>query len=310
MESNEWVTNWLMVCEQEAIQPWRFDFKQFFTAEAITADTEHLELWMKHKCKEIAAPMPNAFTNALEISSKEPNRVAYPIYEALGWLNIGDPEVRGETMNSFKTTFTKTIKKSTNRDEIFKEIKISSTKRLYGQHSELLKDRAYLRFEIVKENEQELDRFAYLTHSVGNFMVFNWRANRYRDKALSIRDYWDITLGKLRDESDWFEYREKSDWNAYINRYFLQPFVKRPKNSSEPYSVAELWEGHFLNGACPKKGNDFQQFFGNVNALIEERGKWITKELCGKLGLTDLEFYKAELQGMDRIHYFEELIAQ
>lgn len=50
-------------------------------------------------------------------------------------------------------------------------------------------------------------------------------------------------------------------------------------------------------------------FYTNVNLLIQERGKWITKLLCEKLALTDLDFYvNNRLDQMKKISFFNDLI--
>ncbi|MTV96753.1 hypothetical protein GM532_11595, partial [Streptococcus pneumoniae] len=53
------------------------------------------------------------------------------------------------------------------------------------------------------------------------------------------------------------------------------------------------------------KTEDFSIFLKRVNERIEERGKFIIKQICDKLNKKDFHFYK-EIENMDKIKYSNE----
>lgn len=185
---------------------------------------------------------------------------------------------------------------------MYKQVGIDTSKFLYEQYGILLKDKNYLRFKIIKDNKIEIERFARLTHSIGNFTVLPYKINTTRGTSKDFRDYWDITLKVIYDLFMSIGDEGISAWKAFIKKYYLQPFVKH----DDTYYVGELWLQHFNKSVYPIEDEDFKQFYHNVNLLIEERGKWIAKQLCDKLNLQDLSFYK-ELEGMKEIKFFDEL---
>ena len=143
----------------------------------------------------------------------------------------------------------------------------------------------------------DLEKFAKLTNSIGNFIVLPSWMNTGRAGG-NIRDYWDLTLRDLRDF--FFEIDHEHGvivWNQFIEKYYLQPFV------DEDYVPKELWKGHFENGVMPKKIEDFKKFYENVNLLIEERGKKITEELYKEVysseELKEYALYQTELANFE-----------
>lgn len=313
MNSTEWVKIWLETCDENGIPPWEFDFKQFYMNEMIKNDTSHLELWIKYKSKDLDSPQINLFTNNLKVTqdkeNKDPDKLAFPIYDVLDWLSEKKCVVRGESMNSFKSTFTHDIVSTPEYKKIYRKIKIDLTEKLDKQYDKLLKNKNYLEFDIIRNNKISIEKFARLTHSIGNFIVIPYKLNLARGTSKEIRDYWDITLRVLYDLFMAIGIEGEEAWKAFINKYFLQTYVNKD------YSVGELWKGHledkegvFINGVYPQKIDDFEQFYRNVNLLIEERGKWMTKILCEKLDLTNLEFYKDDLVNMEKIRFFNDII--
>lgn len=90
-------------------------------------------------------------------------------------------------------------------------------------------------------------------------------------------------------------------------KYYLQPYVD--KN----YIPQELWSGHFKSDLKPQSNMNFLKFYKNINLLIIERGKWITKKLYEKVysgeELNESSLYQTELANLE-LHYFEEATTQ
>lgn len=100
--------------------------------------------------------------------------------------------------------------------------------------------------------------------------------------------------------------QENTSWKAFIEKFYLQPYVVEDEGTYKPQP---LWNNHFSAAVNPEKIVDFKQFYSNVNLLIKERGKWITKILCEQLRLTDLNFYiDNHLDQMEKIRFFNEII--
>lgn len=311
MDSKEWVKNFFEYCENNDISPWKLDFKRFYTDDE--DESSSIELWLKYRLNKIDEPqLDNSLNEKLDGvfrllrqygQQKDPDKVGFPIYDVLGWQKTPDDEVRGESMNSFKTTFTKDIVSTEDYRKIYKRIKIDVNGFLDKQYDVLLKDKNYLQFKIINENESEIEKFACLTHTIGNFIVLPYKINTTRGSSRYFRDYWDITLQSIYDLFKSIGDDGMTAWKSFIEKYYLQPFV----NHDETYSVGELWTGHFNTDVYPTKNEDFKQFYQNTNLLIEERGKWLTKELYNKLQLQDSAFYQKELVNKDKIKFFNEI---
>ncbi|SPS07506.1 hypothetical protein [Latilactobacillus sakei] len=340
MDTKEWVKTWLESCDQNGILPWRFDFKQFYMEEVFPiADTldnmPHFEAWLKYKYTDLLNNgKSNAFTDALERVQEnkkivsDPDKVAFPIYNVLGWQTTDADAIRGESMNSFRTTLTPCITSSTHSSSPFSAENEKTFKSMSSEVfklDEILKKWAsngdvanIKKFQINKENQlrierhettinllNEMEKFALLTHSIGNFTVMLSWVNQGRGMG-NVKDYWDLTLNTLQEffMSGKDKNLGSNFWKNFIEQYYLQPFV------TSDYAPCELWDGHFTKQAMPQTTSDFEQFYRNVNLLIEERGKQLTKELCKKLDLVDLQFYKDHLLNLGEIKFFEALIEQ
>lgn len=336
MDTKEWVKTWLKSCDQNGVLPWWFDFKRFYTKDIFSmVDSEdtmtHLELWMKYEyTTELNNKQPNVFTESLKgkyaenEKLKDPDKVAFPIYNVLGWQTTGTDVICGESMNSFRTTLTPCLTSSSSSpfsaenkktfksmsSEVFKLDEILKKWASNGDVANIKK------FHINKENQlrierhettinllNEMEKFALLTHSIGNFTVMLSWINQGRGMG-NVKDYWDLTLNTLQEffMSGQDKNLGSNFWKNFIEQYYLQPFV------TTDYVPCEFWDEHFTKQAMPQTTSDFEQFYRNVNLLIEERGKWLTKELCEKLDLVDLQFYKDNLLNLGEIKFFEELI--
>lgn len=212
--------------------------------------------------------------------------------ERYQFVNLVDQNYyRGDTMNSFKTTYNQTCSKG------------------------------YLTKEIL----ELLTEFATLTHTIGNFIplpivkIAEKNLNSARGFSghtlgKSIRDYWDLTLVMFYD---YFTYNESSKldvinlfevedqegksiakwlenygegqagWDKFIEENSLGMYVTRRNNFSDKnrlYGKPILfWKGHSFENPLPKSSEDVLSFLklivgnsdkdGGVKGFIEIRGQ-------------------------------------
>ena len=274
---NTKVIEWLNYCDQNNIKPWLWDFKNYslspFQNDSITAFLKYKEL-----------PKNEGI---------DCDKAALFLYKVLGWQHSESDIIRGETINSYITTFTQAITKDPNYKEICEKIGVNLNEHLNKQYPILCHNKSYQKFETIQRNIKEFELFAILTHTIGNFTVLpSWmNTGRY----YFSRDYWDITLLSLQE---WLNILSPDAWTNFVETYYLQPYV------NTEYNVELFWEGHDKK-ILPKKEN-YPVFLKKVNERIEERGKYIIKQICNKLNKTDFNFY-TDLETMDRIKFSNEL---
>ena len=272
---NTKVIEWLNYCDQNNIKPWLWDFKNYslspFQNDSITAFLKYKEL-----------PKNEGI---------DCDKAAFYLYNILGWQNTTEDIIRGETMNSFITTFNEAIKDSSDYYTIANRLGKKPRDR-HIPYSTLYQNQNYLKFDIIQKNIKEFELFAILTHTIGNFTVLpSWmNTGRY----YFSRDYWDITLLSLQE---WLNILSPDAWTNFVETYYLQPYV------NTEYNVELFWEGHDKK-ILPKKEN-YPVFLKKVNERIEERGKYMIKQICNKLNKTDFNFY-TDLETMDKIKYSNE----
>ena len=269
------VIDWLNYCDENNIKPWLWDFKNYslspFQNDSITAFLKYKEL-----------PKNEGI---------DCDKAAFYLYNILGWQNTTEDIIRGETMNSFITTFNEAIKDSSDYYTIANRLGKKPRDR-HIPYSTLYQYQNYLKFDIIQNNLDDFQKFATLTHTIGNFTVLpSWmNTGRY----YFSRDYWDITLLSLQE---WLNILSPDAWTNFVETYYLQPYV------NTEYNVELFWEGHDKK-ILPKKEN-YPVFLKKVNERIEERGKYIIKQICNKLNKTDFNFY-TDLETMDKIKYSNE----
>ena len=269
------VIDWLNYCDENNIKPWLWDFKNYslspFQNDSITAFLKYKEL-----------PKNEGI---------DCDKAAFYLYNILGWQNTTEDIIRGETMNSFITTFNEAIKDSSDYYTIANRLGKEPRDR-HIPYSTLYQNQNYLKFDIIQKNIKEFELFAILTHTIGNFTVLpSWmNTGRY----YFSRDYWDITLLSLQE---WLNILSPDAWTNFVETYYLQPYV------NTEYNVELFWEGHDKK-ILPKKEN-YPVFLKKVNERIEERGKYMIKQICNKLNKTDFNFY-TDLETMDKIKYSNE----
>lgn len=287
---NTKVIEWLNYCDQNNIKPWLWDFKNCYSSE-LTAD--NISNFLKYKNGELVNPSTFCITKQVG-SNADCDKEALLLYNVLGWQHSERDIIRGETLNSYITTFTQAITNDPNYKEICKKIGVNLNEYLNKQYPILYHNKNYQNFEMIQKNLKGFEAFAKLTHTIGNFTVLpHWmNTGRYNFS----KDYWDITMLSLQE---WLTDLSPKAWKKFIDTYYLQPYV------DNNYQTEVFWETHNYKYIYPKKTEDFSIFLKRVNERIEERGKFIIKQICDKLNKKDFHFYK-EIENMDKIKYSNE----
>ncbi|WP_238409444.1 hypothetical protein [Bacillus safensis] len=194
MKKNTWIEGWFEKCEELKIKPWEWDFKQSYIKEPIPKDKSHIELLLDYKSrklKEIGICSVTKKAGRKADCDKEP----FYIYQLL-WSTDYESEpksqlfldrynlLRGETMNSFITTF---------------------------NHSKKIASDGHI--------NHQFETFAASTHCIGNFTVLpHWmNSGRY----LFSQDYWDVTMYSLfeffQPLACWKQFVERYFLQPYVN---------------------------------------------------------------------------------------------
>ena len=282
------VIKWLEYCDAKQIKPWKWDFKNCYT-DSLPEDniTAFLE-YKNGKYKDTTRNGESKGTTRFCITGKKGSRAdcdkeAIGLYQVLGWQNSATDVIRGETMNSFLTNFycaigyrPKDKKPRPSRDYLSKN---------------------YAKFDVISKNIDGFKLFATRTHTIGNFIVLPHWMNTGRIGFSA--DYWDITLLSLQE---WLHLISPTSeaWVNFIELYYLQPYVNKD------YQTELFWEKHSYgyDNLFPSK-QDVPIFLNAVNERIEERGKYMIKQICDRLNRTDFNFYK-EIRDMDKIRFSDE----
>ena len=292
------VIKWLEYCDAKQIKPWEWDFKYCYT-DSLPED--NITAFLQYKSGAFTSP--NSFCITQKSGSKaDCDKEAIRLYKVLGWQNSATAITRGETMNSFLTTFNRAIRKSSNYNTLTKELGINNIKDYYSIPDQPNKNNQpqvpnYQRFDIIKPNLPAFQTFATLTHTIGNFTVLPYWINTARNNF--SKDYWDITLLSLQE---WLAPTTPTSkaWINFVEMFYLQPYVNKD------YQTELFWEKHSYgyDNLFPSK-QDVPIFLKAVNERIEERGKYMIKQICDRLNRTDFNFYK-EIRHMDRIRFSDE----
>ena len=281
-DERETVIKWLEECDKNPnpIKPWEWDFKNCYTdslpKDSITSLLEYKNGEFKDNTSDFNITKNTGF-------NADCDKEAIGLYQVLGWQNSATDVIRGETMNSFLTNFycaigyrPKDKKPRPSRDYLSKN---------------------YAKFDVISKNIDGFKLFATRTHTIGNFIVLPHWMNTGRIGFSA--DYWDITLLSLQE---WLHLISPTSeaWVNFIELYYLQPYVNKD------YQTELFWENHSYgyDNLFPSK-QDVPIFLNAVNERIEERGKYMIKQICDRLNRTDFNFYK-EIRDMDKIRFSDE----
>lgn len=285
------VEEFLKTCDENNEKPWEWDFKKSYYNKKKFDKLTSLEKVLRYKNYDLNE------INQFNISNKtgknaDCDKEAFPIYKLLGWQIEQHDILRGEAMNSFFTTFRQGLQKSNNRNKILDELKIKSPFYPASHLNTLIDAHNYKKFDIIKNNFSEFEKFAVLTHTIGNFTVLpHWmNTGRYNFS----QDYWDLTLNSL-----YTFLSPINGWEPFVKKYCLYAFV------NEKLEPVELWTGHFSGAVSPDE-NQIESFLKNVNLRIEKRGMLLTKLLCKKINNTDFNFYEEIKE--QKIEFSDELL--
>jgi hypothetical protein spneCMD_03705 len=304
-DKRETVIKWLEYCHKKQRKPWLWDFKNCYT-DSLPKDSITAFLKYKNgKSKDTTRNGESKGTTRFCITGKKGSRAdcdkeAIGLYQVLGWQNSAKDIIRGETMNSFLTTFKCALEQSSDCDTQSDKLVIKSGKKLpfsdlYDEKKNI-KEQPYMAFDVVKNNRPAFQTFAKLTHTIGNFTVLPHWMNTGRSNL--SQDYWDIFLLSLQEWLDLISPTSEA-WINFIELYYLQPYVNKD------YQIEPLWKNHSYTTPILKEKEDFPIFLKAVNERIEERGKYMIKQICDRLNRTDFNFYK-EIRDMDKIRFSDE----
>ena len=279
-DERETVIKWLEECDKNPIKPWEWDFKNCYTdslpKDSITALLEYKNGEFKDNTSDFNITKNTGF-------NADCDKEAIGLYQVLGWQNSATDVIRGETMNSFLTNF-------------YCAIGYRPKDRKPRPSRDYLSNN-YAKFDVIRENRDGFKSFATLTHTIGNFIVLPHWMNTGRSGFSA--DYWDITLLSLQE---WLHLISPTSeaWVNFIELYYLQPYVNKD------YQTELFWENHSYgyDNLFPSN-QDVPIFLKAVNERIEERGKYMIKQICDRLDLTHLGFYQ-EIKNMDRIKFSDE----
>ena len=296
-DERDTVIKWLEECDRTKKEPWLWDFKNCYI-DSLPED--NITAFLKYKDGEFKDN-----TSDFNITEKagidaDCDKEAIELYKVLGWQNSATDVIRGETMNSFLTTFNIAIRKSSKSKALTKELGINNRKDYYAMPDQPNNKNQpqvpnYQRFDIVHNNLPAFQTFATLTHTIGNFTVLPHWMNTGRSNL--SQDYWDIFLLSLQE---WLHLISPTSeaWINFIELYYLQPYVNKD------YQIEPLWKNHSYGNPLPST-QDFPIFLKAVNERIEERGKYMIKQICDRLNRTDFNFYK-EIEGINKIRFSDE----
>ena len=189
---NKKIIKWLNYCDSQNIKPWLWDFKNCYSDDLSTNNLYNI---LKYKSYELDSPTKFCVTGKSG-EDADCDKEAFYLYNILGWQNTTEDIIRGETMNSFITTFNEAIKDSSDYYTIANRLGKKPRDR-HIPYSTLYQNQNYLKFDIIQKNIKEFELFAKLTHTIGNFTVLPHWMNTGRYKFSN--DYWDITMLSLQE---------------------------------------------------------------------------------------------------------------
>lgn len=117
----------------------------------------------------------------------------------------------------------------------------------------------------------ELNRYAVLTHTIGNIALVGKGHNSKRSEYLY--DYWDLYLKKYVKDTLSF-----NEWKNFVDQQLLNEYVNKD------YEILPFWENRKISDfkdeseILPKEEADIIQFLNKVNSYIEKRSERIMNQ--------------------------------
>ncbi len=243
VEWNEWISK-----KKHAF----YDFKNESSDETVVNETDAVKKFLRYRLSP-------------EGKSTDCDRTALALaaYEKLWQLDPKHPLFEPDTMNSFRRIYRLCLRAydAAYWDEAGK---LTDVERLQW----LLSDDVFTHYAEINLHPT-VQKFAALTHSIGNFTVvpkgFNMRRNA------SLHDYWDVTMA-------YFEaFLGKKGFQLFVQKYTYEAYVKKDGFTPKTY-----WKEHTLHTVgLPqhKTVPDILRIIDKMNDAIEQRGKQLMKQL-------------------------------
>jgi hypothetical protein len=277
----------------ELSKPWEYDFKNEYPwDEDMPTQIDSISLFLKYKatqpgfdcdCCDLANEIYALLWECSPISGRDrwspryslgvmEDAVNSVVKSYSGEILFDKKSLERETMNSFKTTYDQAIKIEIKEHP---NIRLRDYQNKFGwidiqkfknDHPDIL--------EKVDANK-ELQKFACLTHSIGNFtMLINPSLLNYEigfniGRYTPTKDYWDLSLDLLRKELGNDEL-----YAAYIKAFCLEECVDASYNAVPLFTRATS-----PDMPKPQTSSELDEFLTNVNNRITARGKQIVSLL-------------------------------
>lgn len=291
----ERVIKWFSACESRHIYPWEWDFKSsYLELDSMLTYSYYgvkaIQFMLSYELGELNDYGYYFYPIAGKTGiNAEASKEAKYIYKVM--FDEEDDEIlKGLEMNSFIDVFLSAITRSDNRDDVYREIGIDSNIELKDQLEIIKENDNYLKFDLIKNNQTELERFAQLAHSIGNFTILPKDIHQVMKENLST--CWSISMNSLKEE-----FHSPDEWSHFFNYYGYCGYL------DEDYDVNQFYYGNNID-LYPKNTNftnhqKLSSYLSEVNRRIEHRGIWIVKELYQKLNLEKGEDYEIFLADVE-----------
>lgn len=190
-EQIKWVNEWFEACKDKNLKPWEWDFKRFYCKEYEQPTNDNITFWNTYKNEKLEYT-PSLNITKLAGKNADCDKEALFLYQII-WGNVLECDkykvIRGETINSFRTT--------------------------HNKFNDLIKDKNKLL-------NNELNKFARNTHCIGNFIIIPYWMNNA--KSAFSKDYSDMFFHSLSDFLNSFGH--STTWKEFVKCYYLQPYVE------------------------------------------------------------------------------------
>lgn len=186
--------------------------------------------------------------------TNETDKELYPIFSFFEWKEQ-DEVYGGDIMNSFRTLFNLAIRKSPNKNMVYKKLSdLNGFDKDAGlpEQYELVVP-CYSEFNWINENLELFIQYSRLIDTMGNIMVWERKFNEERGKSSAIKDRFDLSLKEYKNRH--FVNKE-TEWEKFIISNQLQDYVDENSevlifsDNISPKSSREL--GEYLSWVIPK----------------------------------------------------------